>query len=483
MINIIPTPKVCTAVENARVKLKNAIYTDNRYWVIYCESFANDFEHITGCLPEYGKGGIELKLDKEIRADGYVIDCSETGITASASTNDGILYALASLLQLVEADGDNMICPKVYIEDYPDKEYRSIMIDLGREWHPADTLYKYVDICYLYKVKYLHLHFCDTNLYTLPSKAFPKLNTEGRFYSYDEIEALNLYAMHRGVVIIPEFECPGHAPVLVRNYPEVFGDKFENEVSSDYTDENGLAIATDTLMCAGSEACFEATKTLIKEMCDLFPDSPYINIGGDEASIKLWNSCSECKKYMTEHGIKDEHELYSDYIARITSYVFTLGKTPIVWEGFPKDGADKVPKDTIVIAWESLYHLAPDLLEAGFRVINASWQPLYIVPWRQTQKHWNGLDILKWNVYNWQNWWSKSKAFLNPINVAPTDNVLGSMLCSWQQTYEQEIGSVMENLAAVSERTWTVERVCSDEEYNTKMNSVIMKAARLLQDW
>ncbi len=47
------------------------------------------------------------------------------------------------------------------------------MIDLVREWHSARTIYKYIDVCFMLKIRYLHLHFIDDQRYTLPSKAFP----------------------------------------------------------------------------------------------------------------------------------------------------------------------------------------------------------------------------------------------------------------------------------------------------------------------
>jgi hypothetical protein len=74
---------------------------------------------------------------------------------------------------------------------------------------------------------------------------------------------------------------------------------------------------------------------------------------------------------MQAQGISSEKELYSEFIARVTQAVIDLGRTPIVWEGFPKVGAERIPRETIVIAWESHYHLVHDLLEEGFRVIGA----------------------------------------------------------------------------------------------------------------
>ena len=42
---------------------------------------------------------------------------------------------------------------------------------------------------------------------------------------------------------------------------------------------------------------------LLKEICDLFPNSPYIHIGGDEAAYPAWDHCTDCVAYMSNEGI------------------------------------------------------------------------------------------------------------------------------------------------------------------------------------
>lgn len=479
MVRIIPEPKKIDIYREEKVPLSLNLFTHNPAWQKYADVFANAVKTIYDIELENKAGGIELIEDKAIQAGHYVLE-SNDGLKLKASDDEGINYALASALQIIECNEGELIVPSVHIEDYPDKDYRGFMLDLGRKWHTFDKLLKYVDLCFLYKIKYFNVHFTDTNLYTLPSKAFPELPKEKTHYTFEQIEYLNEYAKNRGVVIIPEFECPGHAPQLNKAYPEIFADKFDEGVTTQFYTETGALVNVHDIICAGSEPAWEGTKALIKEICDMFPDAPYINIGGDEANIKMWNHCSVCRDYMEKHGISDEYELYSEYIARVTDYVFELGKTPIVWEGFPKKGCEKINKDTIVIAWESHYHLANDLVDAGFRIINSSWQPLYVVP--STVERWGVKDILAWNVYNWQHWWENSAAHLNPINLQPTEQVLGAMLCAWEMNYEQEISFVMENLAAVSERVWTVERVSDDSKFRKKLDNALFVAAALIQD-
>ena len=479
MINMIPSPKKYEISEQI-CSVPCSIYTDEPDFQGELEILVQAYERLYSVHPKFEKGGIELLRDVTLEAGTYVVD-SKNGIKAYASDREGMLYALATLLQLTKYEKGSIEIPVLNIEDYPDKGYRSLMVDLSREWHPFDRVLKYVDVCFYLKINYLHLHFIDNERYTLPSRVLPKLPTENAHYSWEQIQELNSYAKKRGIIIVPEYECPGHACQFVEKYPEIFANHFGSNVVSDVYTESGSKIPVSSLMCGTSKASMDANKALLKEIVEMFPDSPYIHIGGDEAIIHLWNHCEVCTQYMKEHGIEDEHELYSEFVGQIASYILSLGRTPIVWEGFPRKGHERVPKETIVIAWESHYHMAYELLEEGFQIINASWDPLYIVP--SFTERWNAFDILKWNVHRWQHWWPKSEAHLNPISVPATDRVMGAILCSWQQTYEQEINAIMENLAAMSERTWNVRRVVSDKEYNTMFKSQRLKLARFIQDY
>ena len=117
-------------------------------------------------------------------------------------------------------------------------------------------------------------------------------------------------------------------------------------------------------------------KSWISEYLDLFGDISEFHLGGDEAAISRWNDCEGCRAYMAEHGLENVHATYAHFLQRVTDMVLAMGRTPVIWEGFSKECNEMMPKDTLVFAWESLYQTAPDLLESGFCVLNASWQPL-----------------------------------------------------------------------------------------------------------
>ena len=479
MLNLVPTPKYFEMKDEEYHRISMSLYSHNLSWEKYIPGFDEMISKAYEVKTDKNKGGIELICDTDMCPGSYAIYADEN-VRLVASDDEGILYAMASVLQLINVNNGEAMIQKFEITDYPEKSYRAVMVDLGRQWHPFDKLLKYVDMCFLYKIKYLHLHFMDDQLYTLPSKVYPKLSSDGKHYSFEEIAYLNSYAKLKGIIVIPEYECPGHASRIVKTYPEIFANKIDDSYVCELKSEVGAEISKQSLVCAGNEKCFEATCEILKEICDMFPDAPYINIGGDEANIKLWNACVHCREYMTKKGIKDEYELYSDYIARVTKYILSIGKIPIVWEGFPKKGAEKIPKETIVVAWESHYHMAYDLLAEGFRIINSSWVPLYIVPY--VGLRWGVKEILDWNVYNWQHWWEESEATLNPINVESSDNVLGAMMCVWELTFEREIGLAMENLSALSERVWSVKRSVTYDDFVKMQLKLLHITARIIQD-
>jgi hexosaminidase len=484
MSRLIPKPKKYVTLNKDACIIPYYIFSECEDWQMHILAFSDTFLRGYARSLKAGKrGGIELIHDGSVANNAYRLTTDGT-LRIYASTSEGICYGLASALQLSEPTDSGIKLHALEIEDYPDKDYRSIMVDVGREWHPFDKLLKFVDLCFFYKVKYLNLHFADNKIYTLPSRAFPKLCVDGMYYTEEQIRHLREYAKARGVVLIPEFECPGHAPVLNTYYPEVFADRSEGEGNLFYN-ESGEIISNSALLCASRESAVEGVKILLSEIAELFPEAPYIHIGGDEANIALWDQCSDCREYMKNNGIDDVYGLYSDYVARIARHVLSLGKTPIVWEGFPEKGADKIPPETIVISWENHYQTTHQLLGEGFKLINSSWKPLYIVPANtlpDSRFSWGAKDIYDWNVYNWQHWWEHSVATKNPINIEPTEQVIGAMLCAWEMTFEQEINHVMTNLPALAERTWTTDRICDYEDFRRRFHGGYHLLAKVIQD-
>ncbi len=427
------------------------------------DTFAYFIKKIHGIELENGEGGITLALDKLMKKGEYILEVDDC-IKIVAGDSDGMNYALATLVQMVT---DECTLPKVTISDYPDCEYRSFMLDIARQWHEFDILLKYVDLCYLYKVKFLHLHFIDNQSYTLPSRVLPKLSTEGRHYTFEQIAQLNSYALARGVEIIPEMETPGHSKAVVEAYPELFAcEIIDGAEPPKY----------ESIMCVGRKGIMDTLNTLVDEIIEMFPNSRYLHIGGDEATIDRWSKCPLCLGYMEENGIDGVKALYTHFIKLMTNLVLSKGITPIVWEGFPKEGAEQLSRDILVVAWESYYHFANELVEEGFNILNGSWKPMYITP----SNGWTPEEIMAWSIYDWYHFWVKSEARLNPIHLPKTPQVKGGIFLSWECTFEQEQPRVKRNLAALSARTWNTRRYEDDKLFMGKLEYVLTLADKLI---
>ena len=185
MLNLIPTPKKCTVVSEELHPVCPMTVTSEMAWRgaarAFCDSVSKIYEvnmaTANGCA-------VLLDLDASLPEGAYVLDSTGEDVVIRAATVEGAQYGIATLLQLLEKQGAGIGVPSVVIEDHPDKEYRAFMIATGRIFHPVKKMLKYIDLCYFYKVKYLHWHLADSLLYSVPSKAFPKICQQGKCYSF-----------------------------------------------------------------------------------------------------------------------------------------------------------------------------------------------------------------------------------------------------------------------------------------------------------
>lgn len=415
-----------------------------------------------------GTGFVILTLDPDL-GDGYRISVGDS-VVLTASGNVGMNYAFATLLQLVDREGETLVLPRCEIEDAPDSSWRGLMLDLARCYHEAEFLYAAADLCWLYKQNRLQLHLTDDQGIRFPFESFPDAVAE-EHYSRETLKDLVRYCRDRGIQIVPEIDAPGHVRAFNKAYPQIFG-------TAPKTSDQQTTAMTGTVsgILRADEVTFEALTRIYREVAEVFEDSSYIHVGGDEADIKQWNDCPASTAYREAHGLKDIHELYGHYVARLCQTVLDLGRTPVVWEGFSEECNDMIPKGTLVFAWESYYQLAPQLIAGGFEIINASWKPLYVVTHR---KMWDPEEILDWEKNIWSNWWEVSLAYEKPVVVPQDSPILGGQLCSWgdvmsprsafgprPEMIREEFGDLRLRLPALAEKVWNSYQTPDKEAYN-----------------
>ena len=398
-----------------------------------------------------------LRLDPTLD-DGYRISIQkETVITAS--DNVGMNYAFATLLQLATVTDTGVVFPCCEISDHPDSEWRGVMLDLSRCYHEKEYLYALADLCWFYKISRFQLHLTDDQGVRFPFSELPDAVSD-EHYSKAELTGLVNYCRERGITSVPEIDVPGHFRAFNTAYPHLFGVVPENSAQETTAQTNVIS----GIMRA-EEGNFSLLQRMFREVADVFTDSPWIHMGGDEADIAQWENCAVSTAYQKEHGLKDTHELYGHCIARFSQMILDLGRIPVVWEGFNEKCNHMIPKETLVFSWESYYQIAPSLLKGGFKIINASWVPLYIV---SPDCMWSTEKILEWEKNIWQHFWEKSEASRAPIEVTPTDSIIGGQLCVWGDRMQpsaayaprhdmlrDEFSHLRLRLPALAEKTWT----------------------------
>jgi hexosaminidase len=409
-----------------------------------------------------GAGQITLTLDKRLAAEAYEVEVSD-GAVVKGGDYKGAVWGLVTLLQSATADNGRIVVPRMKIADRPFAEYRGLLVDLARRWHPIPTVKQAVVLAHWYKIGYLQLHLTDNESWTFPSTAYPQLATPGRHYTLDELRDLESFAAARGVTIVPSLEMPGHASTLVKSLPTLVGDE-------------PLAPETGAL-CPGRESTYQLADALVGEVCDVFRSTPYYHVGGDEVNQSAWAKCKHCIAYRKQHSLDSDEELYRHFLFRMDDVVKKHGKRMIVWEGFKVPGKTPVPKDITVMVFESYYELPQNYTAAGYKVINTAWQPLYVVNGR----NWSPEQILSWNIYRWEHWASFSAAYGKGIDVSPTPLVLGAQMCSWEQTADSEIASLRQRAAAMSERLWDHKTRRTFADFSDRLKTTDAELTKLLQ--
>jgi len=353
------------------------------------------------------------------------------GVLIEGQSYQATAMATMTFLQALTGSGESLRFPRMKIEDWPGSRYSGTMVDVARQWHPVEHLYDLVDLCRLYKVQFLHIHFSDDQGYRLPSKSYPAISTKGASYTEKEIKDLVTYSDARGVTIIPEVEVPGHSTALQTAHPEIFGGK--DPASGKFEALGVLNIA--------NEAIYPVLETIIAETCELFKSSPYFHLGADETNFGRFFGHPGVRLQLNEmnaRGISDG-QVFGHFLNRMNAVVKKQGKRSICWEGFGPEM--EVDKDIVIMAWHGSSHAPQDLLKAGFDIINVPWTPSIYSSMRENYE-WN-----KWNL-------NLSESPGHSRQFEMDQHVIGGQMVLWEKGPDEMIRMLRDKMPARQERVY-----------------------------
>ncbi len=386
-------------------------------------------------------GDISLQLDPTFKDEAYSVEVNESA-AIKAGNYASLASASATVLQLLHTENGAITLPHVTIADRPAYPYRGALIDLGRKYHTPGGIEQVIELCRLYKIRYLHLHLTDDQLFMFPSTKFPQVGKSNREfarfepaakakvapYTLEELKALENFARERGVYLVPELDLPGHSGRLIADAHDSFG-----------IPGNGSTVNV------ASPKTIEALSALLNEVMDVFQSTPYVHLGADEVGLGGLDKTADYKEAQAKFGIKSVHDLYCKFIAEMHAVVTGRGKKAIVWEeAYNAGGAFPLPKEAVVMVW-SQGRNPNEIVKKGYWVINATWTPLYIV--RDNKR--SAEFLFDWELPKFGR--ENSTKY---TTLADTAKLLGTQLCSWENSEAIEIQSLRERLAVVAERAW-----------------------------
>lgn len=245
-----------------------------------------------GTIDDKVRANIEVKLLPSLSGvtlnqdEAYHLVVGSNKILIEAVTERGVYWAMQTLAQLQNTQGKKVSFEACEITDWPAFRIRGFMQDVGRSYISVEELKREIDMMTRFKMNVFHWHLTENQSWRLESKLFPMLNDSinttrmpGKYYTLEEARDLVAYCKARNIMLIPEFDMPGHSAAFMRT--------FRHDMQS----PEGMKIL----------------KLLMEEVCEVF-DVPYIHIGTDE--VKFTNPT---------------------FVPEMVAYVRSLGKKTISW--------------------------------------------------------------------------------------------------------------------------------------------------------
>lgn len=299
--------------------------------------------------------------------EAYAINVTTQTFTITGKPA-GQFYALQTLVQMLPPDMKHgkASLPAVTINDAPRFKYRGMHLDVSRHFSPVSFVKKYIDMMAMYKFNNFHWHLTDDQGWRIEIKKYPKLTTvgawrketvkdrllnpytgdnlpHGGFYTQEQIKDVVAYAKARKINVIPEIELPGHATAAITAYPELACHEGKYEVKTTW------GIFKETF--CPTDYTFKFLEDVIEETIALFPDSPYIHIGGDEVLKDHWKESAFVQELKKKENLKDEHEVQSYFVQRIEKFVNSKGKRIIGWDEILEGG---LAPNATVMSWRGM---------------------------------------------------------------------------------------------------------------------------------
>ena len=417
------------------------------------------------------KAEMITRTDANMIPEGYHMIITPTTITIEASDEAGIFYAKQTLKQW------GNIIPCATLTDYPDLHHRGIMLDVVRNYYPADSIFRILDVMAYHKLNVLHFHLTDDEAWRLEIPGLPQLTDIGskRGYTTDEskcllpmycggwdpnanttangyitrekyIELLR-YADERHMRVIAEIEMPGQMRAAKKSMGNLLTDSaFDARIyksAQNYTDN-----VIDVTKPYAIEFIDHVVTEIVKMHEEAGQPLTILNIGGDEVP----------KGALT----REEHQTFIDAVLGILE---RYNLQPMGWEEITH--FCKPESKAVCYSWLNSNTKPLEMAEAGYPVVLANANRLYFDFAYCNHHEEKGL--------NWGGYTDEYRSFDWEPLIHP--NVIGMNAQLWGEvirSFAQVEWQIYPKIYGLAERAWNNRSTLTLGDYNRLVYEVFI---------
>ncbi|WP_439555167.1 family 20 glycosylhydrolase [Dyadobacter sp.] len=366
-----------------------------------------------------------------ILVEAYKLAIGETGISITGSDAAGVFYAVQSLVQLTPVEvyqkqGTPVVFNYVQVEDAPRFQFRSMHLDVGRNFQTKESIKRVLDLLSSYKINHFLFYITEDEGWRLEIDGLPELtevgahrqhtsgmqasalhpsygsgpvaNDKGKYgsgyYTKAEFVEILKYAAERHIKVIPEVNFPGHALAAIKSmearYERLMKEGKEKEANEyrliDPEDKSVYLSAQaykNNVVDISRESTYHFYEKVVDEIAKLYKQAGLtldtFHTGGDEVAEGVWTKSPNIAKLMKEHPeIKEYRNLQTYFVRNLLPRLEKRNLKVHGWEevaltktatGAYLANPEFVNRPVVPYIWNNVFDV-----DLGYRMANAGYQ-------------------------------------------------------------------------------------------------------------
>lgn len=379
--------------------------------------------------------GIHLSIDadavKNKKPEAYSLTINNDGVIITGYDAAGVFYGVQSLLSLIPTKvylgkEKQIKLPYVIIEDAPRFSFRSLHVDVSRNFQTKENIFRILDVLAQYKINRMLLYTSEDEGWRIEIPGLPeltevggkRLHTSGKeapalhpaygsgpfadsknnygtgYYTRKDFIEILKYAKQRHISIIPELNFPGHARAAIKSM-EARYERLMKEGKKEEAEEYRLAdpddkseylsaqMYKDNVVDVTRESAYRFYEKVVEEFGKMYKEAGVsmreFHAGGDEVADGAWTKSPHALELMQKHPeIKNVKNIQAYFFRELLKRLEKKGLEIHGWEEafLIKDSTGRlapnpefVGKPVVPYIWNNLFDY-PDL---GYKLANQGY--------------------------------------------------------------------------------------------------------------